>query len=264
MSIYADLYRYRELFANLFRRDLQTRYKGSYLGVFWSLLNPLLLMGIYVLVFSVLWKAAKIPHYALYVLVGLVVWVFVSTSLTMASRSLVAGAPLVKKVRFPRQLVPLSSVATQLVTYVAMLACTIVAVVIVIPETRKTFLLAIPLSVLLIAFVAGLSLAIACANVVFRDVEHLVTAALLPWFFLTPVLYSFDQLPGSFQRKWITDLMYWGNPLTPALQALRAPLYLGQVPHRWDVVYLCVEAVVALALGAWVFRRVDDRIAVEL
>jgi ABC-type polysaccharide/polyol phosphate export permease len=221
-------------------------------------------MGIYVLVFSVLWKAAKIPHYALYVLVGLVVWVFVSTSLTMASRSLVAGAPLVKKVRFPRQLVPLSSVATQLVTYVAMLACTIVAVVIVIPETRKTFLLAIPLSVLLIAFVAGLSLAIACANVVFRDVEHLVTAALLPWFFLTPVLYSFDQLPGSFQRKWITDLMYWGNPITPALQALRAPLYLGQVPHRWDVVYLCVEAVVALALGAWVFRRVDDRIAVEL
>ena len=72
MTVYADLYRYRELFANLFRRDLQTRYKGSYLGVFWSLLNPLLLMGIYVLVFSVLWKAAKIPHYALYVLVGLV------------------------------------------------------------------------------------------------------------------------------------------------------------------------------------------------
>ena len=58
--------------------------------------------------------------------------------------------------------------------------------------------------------------------------------------------------------------MYWGNPLTPALEALRAPLYLGQVPDRWDVVYLCVEAVVALALGAWVFRRVDDRIAVEL
>ena len=78
------------------------------------------------------------------------------------------------------------------------------------------------------------------------------------------MLYSFDQLPGSFQRKWITDLMYWGNPLTPALEALRAPLYLGQVPDRWDVVYLCVEAVVALVLGAWVFRRVDDRIAVEL
>ena len=78
-------------------------------------------MGIYVLVFSVLWKAATIPHYALYLLVGLVVWLFFSTSLTMASRSLVDSAALVKKVRFPRQLVPLSVVATQLVTFVAML-----------------------------------------------------------------------------------------------------------------------------------------------
>src|SRR3954463_9710212 len=107
MSIYADLFRFRELFANLFRRDLQVRYKGSVLGVGWSLVNPLVLMGIYVLVFSVLWKVTgDIPHYALYVLTGLVVWVFVSSALPMAARSLVAGAPLVKKVRFPRQLVP--------------------------------------------------------------------------------------------------------------------------------------------------------------
>jgi lipopolysaccharide transport system permease protein len=264
MSIYADLLRYRELFANLFRRDLQTRYKGSYLGVAWSLLNPLLLMGIYVLVFSVLWKAATIPHYALYVLIGLVVWVFFSTSLTMASRSLVAGAPLVKKVRFPRQLVPLSSVATQLVPYAAMLVGATVAVLVVIPESRDTFLLALPLSVLVIAFVAGLSLALACANVVFRDVEHLVAAGLLPWFFLTPVLYSFGDLPGGLQRGWVIDLMHWGNPLTPPLEALRAPLYAGELPHLWDVVYLAVAAVAALALGAWVFSRVDDRIAVEL
>ena len=265
MSIYADLYRYRELFANLFRRDLQTRYKGSYLGVFWSLLNPLLLMGIYVLVFSVLWKAAKIPHYALYVLVGLVVWVFVSTSLTMASRSLVAGAPLVKKVRFPRQLVPLSSWQRSWSRTRRCSPARSSPSLIVIPETRKTFLLAIPLSVLLIAFVAGLSLAIACANVVFRDVEHLVTAALLPWFFLTPVLYSFDQLPGELPA----EVDHRPHVLGQSAHARRSRRCArrstwGRLPDRWDVVYLCVEAVVALALGAWVFRRVDDRIAVEL
>src|SRR5436190_1429426 len=161
VSIYADLYRYRELFANLFRRDLQIRYKGSALGVLWSLINPLVLMGIYVLVFSLLWKVAQIPHYALYLLVGLAVWLFFSTSLTMAARSLVASAPLVKKVRFPRQLVPLSVVATQLVTYGAMLAVLIVANLIVIPDTRDTFLLSIPLSVLVIALVAGVSLLVA-------------------------------------------------------------------------------------------------------
>src|SRR3954453_10238739 len=186
VSIYADLYRYRELFGNLFRRDLQTRYKGSALGVLWSLVNPLVLMGIYVLVFSVLWKVAQGPHYALYLLVGLTVWLFFSSSLTTASRSLLDSAALIRKVRFPRQLVPLSVVATQLVAFVAMFLVLVVVNLIVIPETRDVFLIAVPIAVVEVAFVAGVSLGIACANVLFRDVEHLVSAALLPWFFPTP------------------------------------------------------------------------------
>jgi lipopolysaccharide transport system permease protein len=265
VSIYADLYRYRELFANLFRRDLQTRYKGSALGVLWSLINPLVLMGIYVLIFSLLWKVAQVPHYALYLLVGLVVWLFFSTSLTSASHSLVASAPLVKRVRFPRQLVPLSVVATQLVTYGAMLAVLIVANVIVLPDTRDTFLLSIPVSMLVVALVAGVSLLVACANVVFRDVEHLIGAALLPWFFLTPILYRLEDLPGGFKRyDWVVTILRWVNPLTPPIYALRDPLYYGRVPHWTDVLYLVVAAAVALSAGAWLFRRVDDRIAVEL
>jgi len=265
MSIYADLYRYRELFGNLFRRDLQTRYKGSVLGVAWSLVNPLVLMAIYVLVFSLLWKVAKVPHYALYLLVGLTVWLFVSSSLTTASRSLVDSAALVKKVRFPRQLVPMSVVATQLVAFAAMLVVLIVANTIVIPKTRETFLVSIPLSLLVIAFVGGLSLAVACANVVFRDVEHLVSAALLPWFFLTPILYRLEDLPGGVQRyDWVVTMLRWVNPLTPPLYALRDPLFYGRLPDAWDVVYLCAGAVIALGLGAVVFSRVDDRIAVEL
>jgi lipopolysaccharide transport system permease protein len=264
VTVYADLLRYRELFGNLFRRDLQTRYKGSVLGVAWSLVNPLALMGIYVLVFSVLWKP-KLPgghgHYALYLLVGITVWLFFSTSVTAASRSLVASAPLVKKVRFPRQLVPLSVVATQLVTYVAMLAVVIVANLIVLPETRDTFLLSIPLSLLLIALVGGVSLAVACANVVFRDVEHLLSAILLPWFFLTPILYRLEQFK---HHHTVVQILRWGNFLTPPLEALRRPLYDGRVPRWTDVVYLVVAAGVALVVGAWLFNRVDDRIAVEL
>jgi len=265
LTVYADLYRYRELFGNLFRRDLQTRYKGSVLGVAWSLVNPLVLMGIYVLVFSLLWKVSQIPHYALYLLVGLSVWLFFSTSVTSASRSMVDSAALVKKVRFPRQLVPLSVVATQLVTFAVMLVVVMVANVIVIPDVRSTFLLAIPLSAGFVAFVAGVALLLACGNVVFRDVEHLVSAVLLPLFFLTPILYALDQLPGGVQQyDWVVTILRWVNPLTPPLEAIRAPLFWGQMPDVWDVVYLVVEAVVALAIGAWVFRRVDDRIAVEL
>jgi ABC-type polysaccharide/polyol phosphate export permease len=265
VSIYADLYRYRELFGNLFRRDLQTRYKGSVLGVAWSLVNPLVLMGVYVLIFSTLWKANVGEHYPLYVLGGLTVWLFFSTSLTMASRSLVDSAALVKKVRFPRQLVPLSIVATQVVTFTVMLVVVTVVDLIVIPDTRDTFWLALPLSLVIVVLVGGFSLAVACANVVFRDVEHLIASVLLPWFFLTPVLWAPKQLEGAVgSYEWLLTVLRWVNPITPPLEALRAPLFYGQMPDVWDVVYTCAAAVIALGLGAWVFSRVDDRIAVEL
>src|ERR671916_681786 len=117
MSIYADVVRYRDLFRTLFRRDFQARYKGSALGVLWSLVNPLLLTGIYLVVFSVLFRF-DIPHYPLFLLTALVV-----------------------------------------------------------------------------ALVAGLALAVAAANAVFRDVEHIVGALLLPLFFLTPIFYAFEAVP---------------------------------------------------------------------
>ena len=117
MAVYTDLIRYRELFANLFRRDLQAKYRGSVLGVVWSLALPLLLMGAYVLVFSlVLPVVGDIDDYALFLLSGLATWLFFATSLQAASRSIVDNANLVKRVRFPRQLVPLSIVGTHLVT----------------------------------------------------------------------------------------------------------------------------------------------------
>src|SRR6266545_5052600 len=126
MTIYADLIRYRELFANLFRRDLQARYRGSALGILWTLVNPLLLLGIYLLVFSLLWQVIPVDHAALFLLSGLTVWIFFSTSIHAASRSMLDNADLIRKTRFPRQLVPLSVVATHLVSFVVMLAVVLV------------------------------------------------------------------------------------------------------------------------------------------
>lgn len=264
MTIYADLLRYRDLFANLFRRDFQARYKGSALGVLWSLANPLLLMAIYVLVFSFLWRVTdEIPHYPLYLLTGLAAWIFFSVSLQAAARSMLDNASLIRKTRFPRQLVPLSAVATQLVTFAVMLAVLFVLNPALIPEVRSTAWLALPLAVVFAALVGGLAVAVAAANVIFRDVEHLVGAILLPWFFLTPVLYRFDQFLGADQGG-IVRLLRYGNPITPPIEAIRAPLWEGRLPRAVDVIYLCAAALAALALGAWVFARVDDRIAVEL
>jgi lipopolysaccharide transport system permease protein len=263
-AVYADLYRYRELFANLLRRDVRAKYKGSLLGVAWTLAYPLLLMAIYLLVFSVLWHNFSVPHYALFLLSGLVTWTFFATSIQNAARSMLDNANLIRKVRFPRQLVPFSVVGTQLVTLVVMLVAVIVLDLAIIPATRDTFWMGPLLAVPLVAFVAGFALMVASLNVVFRDIEFLIQAMLLPWFFLTPVLYPLDSAPGAAKYPWLIDLLHWGNPLTPAVEAIRAPIYAGTAPAAGDVVYLCVSAVVALVLGAWVFRRIDDRIAVEI
>src|SRR5829696_686333 len=268
MSVYAEILQHRELFANLFRRDFRAKYKGTFLGVLWSLVNPLVLMGIYTLVFSVLFPVSQVPHYPLYLLSGLAIWVFLSAALGTSSRSLLDNANLIKKVRFPRQLTSFSTVAAQLVALGAILAVLVPINLIVIPDTRETIWLTFPLMVPVIALVAGLSLAVSAANVVFRDVEHIVAALLLPWFFLTPIMYSFEA--GGILRGPIEDhptlvsFLHWANPITPPIEAVRDVLFWGRLPHVWDVVYLVVAAVVALGLGAWVFRRVDDRIAVEL
>ena len=122
VSVYADLIRYRELFASLFQRDLRAKYKGSALGLLWTLALPVTLMLVYLVVFSVMLKArgTDVDHYWLFLLCGLPPWVFFATSVQSSARSLLENASLIRKVRFPRQLVPLSIVATQLVAFAVM------------------------------------------------------------------------------------------------------------------------------------------------
>jgi lipopolysaccharide transport system permease protein len=265
MTVYADLLRYRELFSNLFRRDFQAKYKGSLLGVFWSLLNPLVLLGVYLLVFGVIFPSPKTPHYPLYLLAGLACWIFFATSLTAAARSLIDSAELVKKVRFPRQLVAFSMVATQAVTFAVMLVVLIVLSLVFVADARAEVWLAIPLGAVFVAFVASLSLIAACLNVLFRDVEHVLAAALLPWFFVTPILWSSQTLGDrALQHHSLLHVLHWVNPVAPPVFAIRDAIWSGHLPRLWDVVYLVVGALVALVAAALVFRSVDDRIAVEL
>jgi len=118
VSTYLDVVRYRELLGNLFRRDLQAKYRGSALGVLWTVANPLMLMGVYYLVFGVVWSSpfASGDHYALFLLTGLAPWTFFTAAVQSATRSMLDNANLIRKTRFPRQLVPLSVVFAHLVS----------------------------------------------------------------------------------------------------------------------------------------------------
>jgi lipopolysaccharide transport system permease protein len=264
MNVYADLLRYRELFGNLFRRDLQAKYRGSALGVVWTIVNPIMLMGVYLLVFGVVWKSpfANGGHYPLFLLSGLAVWTFFAAALQSATRSMLDNANLIRKIRFPRQLVPLSVVGAHLVSFAAMLVILLVVNFIALPRVRATELLAVPLSLLMLALVSGLALATASLNVLFRDVEFIVAALLVPWFFLTPIIYPLT-LGSLAAHHHVIEAIHWANPLSPAIEAIRAPLFFGHMPFWGDALYLAVASVVSLVLGARVFTRIDDQIAIE-
>jgi len=167
-------------------------------------------------------------------------------------------------VRFPRQLVPLSIVGTNLVSFAVMLGIVMSLSLWRISEARTTVWLAIPLAALFACIVAGFALVVASLNAVYRDVEHLLAALLLPWFFLTPILYSLDELPGVDEYPAAEFVLHWVNFLTPPVEAMRSVLFYGDLPGAVDTIYTAVAALAALVLGAYVFNRVDDRIATEV
>jgi lipopolysaccharide transport system permease protein len=264
LSLYADVVRYPDLFLNIFRRELHGKYRGSVLGVLWTLVNPLALMAVYTLVFSVLLKAFQVEHYALFVLSGLVTWVFFQSAVQMSCSSLFAQPSLVKQVRFPRHILPLAVVATNVVTLGVMLGVVLIANLIVIPETRTTFWAAIPLLLPLIALASGLAVILGYLTVVYRDVEHLMTTIFLPWFFVTPIFYTLDRLPGLEGNDWLAQVIHYVNFVTPFVEAIRDPIFFGELPKLGDVVYCFVAGAVALVLGVFVARRIDDQVAATL
>jgi lipopolysaccharide transport system permease protein len=182
----------------------------------------------------------------------------------MSCSSLFAQPTLVKQVRFPRHILPLAVVATNVVTLGAMLAVVIVVNLIFIPEIRTTFWAAIPLLVPLIALASGMAVVFGYLTVVYRDVEHLMTTIFLPWFFVTPIFYELDKLPGLEGNEWVANLIHYVNFVTPFVEAIRDPIFFGKLPDLGDVVYSVIAGLGALALGVVVARRIDDQVAATL
>jgi homopolymeric O-antigen transport system permease protein len=258
------LLRYRFLFEQMVRRELRQKYKGSALGVLWYLVNPLVLMGAYGLVFSILLKVANVDDYPLFLIAGLIVWVFFAQALLAAAPSLVENAPLVRKVRFPRETIPASTAVVQLATFLVMLVL-LVPVELIVRGSLDVSLLLLPLVVaLLFCFVLGLSLAASVLHAHYRDVEPVLAAALLPWFFVTPIFLRVEDIPGVADRAWLGDLLQWANPVAPFVDAVRELLYSGAAPSLGTLGYLTGVGLGALGLGLLVFRRLERDLAVIL
>ena len=258
------LHGYRELLTTFLRRELRAKYKGSALGVLWSYLYPLFMMGVYTLVFSYLVHAVRVPHYALFVLSGLAVWTFFQGAVQLGAASIVGNGTVIKQVWFPRELVPLAVVLAQGLSSLVMFVVLIPVNIAVVPHTASTVALALPILVCLGCLAIGLSWALSTAVVFFRDVEHLLSVFFLPWFFLTPVLYGLDQIPNAETHPILIPLLRYFNPVAPYVESIRGVILQGQVPGPGLLVYVFVVGPVVALLGLWIFQRFEDQLAVEL
>jgi len=259
-----ELLRYRYLFEQMVRRELRQKYQGSALGVLWYLVNPLVLMGAYSVMFGLVLKSPfDLDHYPLFILVGIIVWTFFSQSLLSAAPSLIDQASLVRKARFPRETIPAAVVTVQAVTFASVLA--VVAVVtFALRGVGASVVLTPVLLVALVAFVLGLSLLVSVLHAYFRDVAPILAALLLPWFFITPIFFRASDFPGSNAHPWLEPLLRWVNPVAPFIDAIRAPLYDGRGPGWATVGYVVAAAALVLPAGLVLFRRMQAELAVAL
>lgn len=263
-----ELLAYRELVANLTVRDVKLKYKRSSLGVAWSLLNPLLMMVIYTVVFSVLLKAVRVPNYWALVLAGLLAWVFFANALGSATTSFVHSSNLISKVYFPIEALPIASVMAQFVNFVISTALLLVIlagarILTGTPPLGPSLVLLPVIMAAQLIFTAGLALLVATVTVYLRDLEHLIALGLTAFFYLTPVLYPLDRSALPVHSDQFIAILRL-NPLSWYLSSYHAVLFYGRWPDPVLFTLALVAAPLALALGYAVFSRLRWRLAEEV
>jgi len=263
-----ELVRCRELILNLTVRELKVRYKNSILGFVWALLNPLGMMLVFTFVFTVLVPSGNIEKYPVFLLSGLLPWNFFSSGVMTSTSSVVANSNLVKKVYFPREVLPISSVLANLVNFLLALLV-LFALLIVFRVRLSPYLWMLPIVILVqTCFILGIALVLSAVNVFYRDTLMVMDVVMLAWFFLTPVLYPIEILPRSYQVFGITldihRMMYILNPMASLIAAYRDLLYWGYRTRLDFFLRTAVTAVAVLAFGYWFFLRYSSRFAEEV
>ncbi|MBI4213688.1 MAG: ABC transporter permease [Chloroflexi bacterium] len=255
----AELYRYRELLGNQVARDLKARYRGTALGFFWCLLNPLLTTAILTLLFTVLMRGASIPNFAAFALIGVLAWNWHATALVAGINSITSQSNLMAKAYFPREVLPLSAVLSNGLNFLFALPTAIVLLVFSGVPIGWALLLLPFVFVIQAALSAGFALLLATANVFYRDTSIIMESLLLAWFFLTPIFYRPQDLFPQYER-----LMYILNPVASVIAMYRDLLYSGSVPDPLFVLRSGAQALVLLLVGWALFARFADRFVEEL
>jgi ABC-2 type transport system permease protein len=267
-----DIAAHRELLGNLIRLELKSKYKSSTLGFVWSLLNPAMYLVVFYVAFNVI-LGGGIPRFAVYLLSGLLVWNFFTTALNNGTGSIVASSGLVRKVWFPREILPLASVGAALVHFFLQSLVLLAALLVLRHPVGWAFLPLLPLALFdLVLLASGMTLLLSAANVYLRDIQHFVELALLAWFWLTPIVYLYSQLTKHFGGRNLPLL----NPITPIVLTFQRALFglfgnppvidptIGEGWYLRNLLLLALAAGALFVVAMQVFGRLEGNLAEEL
>lgn len=258
MKKIVEIYSYRAMIVSLVRKELRGRYKGSVLGFFWTFLNPLLQLLVYSLVFSVIVRV-DVEKYYLFLFVALIPWLFFSTGLTAGAGVVINNKDLVKKIYFPREVLPIAHVLTNFVNM--LLSFIVVFAVILFSGIGFNFAALLLLPIIFIVefmLVLGITFLVSALTVYLRDLEHILTIGNMAWMYLTPILYSITMVPERF----VSILML--NPMTPIILAYRDILYYTKVPQLSTLIGAIIMGIVMLIIGYLTFSKLQRNFAEEL
>ena len=257
MKFFKSLYEYRELLKTSISKDIRGKYKNSVLGILWSFLNPLLQIAVYAIVFPLIMRS-NLPNYTVFLCCGLIPWNFFSSAIARTSFTMVENGNIIKKVYFPRQILPLSVVTSEAVNFIISTVI-ILAFVLGYGMGISKFIIFYPL-VLIVQYLLliGISFIVSSVTVYFRDLQHFISIALQLLFYATPIVYAPDAIPESFQ--WI--LKY--NPMTYVINGYRDIFYYQQTPDIMSLVKVFVIGVIICLVGYMICNKLQKRFAEEI
>ena len=249
----ASVLHYRQLIRSLVAKDLKLKYRGSVLGFLWSLVNPLLMLGVYTLAFTYIMKV-RVEGFVFLLLLGILAWNFFVGSLVMSTGAIVDNAGLLKSVLFPRAVLPIASVMFNFAQYVLTAAVLIPAMLLVYRVPITPLFVLYPFFLLLqLVFITGLALALSAAAAHLRDTRHLLDIALQVLFWTTPILWSLSLVPEKYQRLVLL------SPMSAFVVAYQRIFYYGTWPGTDVTAIAVLYAAAALGIGTMFFLRSDRR-----
>lgn len=253
-----EIYDYREMLTSLIKKELRGKYKASVLGFLWSFLIPFFQMLVYIVVFSYILRSG-IEHFTIFILVSLMPWNFFSISITSGSTCVVSQENLVKKIYFPRIILPLSFVTSMfvnmLVTFIIIFAILFISGF-GINLSAVAFLPIIMIVEYVLAL--GICMIISASAVYFRDLEYIMGILSMAWMYLTPILYRVDMVPDNLRA------IFYLNPMTPIILAYQQILYHKCIPEFGTLFQAMIVGILALVIGILLFEKMQRNFVEEL